>query len=47
MHGIADTINAYEEEIDSALESFEEEEKLAEALQIYRAVETKLLDLDL
>lgn len=47
MDDIVDTINAYEEEIDSALETYEQNEKLDEALQVYLTVESKLLDLDL
>jgi len=47
MDNIVDTISAYEQEIESALESYEQNEKLGEALQVYQTVESRLLDLDL
>ena len=47
MDNIVDTISAYEQEIESALESYEQNENLSVALQVYQTVESKLLDLDL
>ena len=47
MDKIVDTIRVYEEQIDSALESYEQNENLEEALQVYQAVESMLLDLDI
>lgn len=47
MDQIVETISAYEKQIDSALETYEQKEKLDEALQIYQTVECKLLELDL
>jgi tetratricopeptide (TPR) repeat protein len=47
MDNFVDTISAYEQEIESALESYEQNEKLGEALRVYQIVESKLLDLDL
>ena len=47
MDNIVDTISAYEQEIESALESYEQNENLGVALQVYQTVESRLLDLDL
>jgi len=47
MDDIVGKINAYEKEIDSALESYEQNDSLDAALQVYQTVESKLLDLDL
>jgi tetratricopeptide (TPR) repeat protein len=47
MNNIVETINAYEQEIDSALETYEQNENLDEALLVYQTVESNLLDLDL
>ena len=47
MNNIVETINAYEQEIDSALETYEQNENLDEALLVYQTVESKLLELDL
>ena len=47
MDNIVDTISSYEQEIESALESYEQNENLGVALQVYQTVESRLLDLDL
>ena len=47
MDNIVDTISAYEQEIESALESYEQNENLGVALQVYQTVESRLLDIDL
>ena len=47
MDDIVGKINAYEKEIDSALESYEQNDSLDAALQVYQTIESKLLHLDL
>lgn len=47
MDDIVDIIITYEGEIDTALDCYEQNENLDEALQVYRTIESKLLDLDL
>jgi tetratricopeptide (TPR) repeat protein len=47
MDDVIEKINAYEKEIDSALETYEHTENLDEALLVYQKVESNLLALDL